>query len=91
LRHFELPFMDIFDIRTKQEPDRELLLELIQDIQRIVSQIPEKVANEKYAKREPTHKSDFSYTQIHKASTVFRTARPPVLSIPLESTQETPT
>jgi len=89
LRLFELPFMDIFDLRNKQDTDRELLLPLIQDIQKIVSAIPEK-RSEKNLHVVPTRipLKEYSYHQAHKVSTVFRT-RPLVLSpTPLETTSE---
>jgi len=89
---FELPFMDIFDLRNHTDTDKELLLSLIQDIQKIVSEIPEK-HSEKNLHIGPTRLplKEFSYHQVHKASTVFRT-RPSLSSpSPVETTTEPPT
>jgi len=75
IRLFELPFMDIFELRNKQDVDRDLLVSLIQDIQRIVSEINAKKDNvpvndsKKAVRRLPTQ----TYSDITKACTVFRT------------------
>jgi len=94
LKHFELPFMDIFELRAKaQDTERDILLQMIQDIQRIVSEIPDKQAIEKTKKKDPLQRvvAELSYHQIHKASTVFRSHKPQLPPLPhLDGTPDTP-
>jgi len=90
IRLFELPFMDIFELRNKQDVDRDLLVSLIQDIQKIVSEISNnktdnvsRNGSKKEIKRIPTQ----TYSQIAKACTVFRTTTKALATLPADVTE----
>uniref|UniRef100_A0A6B2KZZ1 Uncharacterized protein n=1 Tax=Arcella intermedia TaxID=1963864 RepID=A0A6B2KZZ1_9EUKA len=75
IRHLELPFMDIFELRNRLDaPEKDVLVTTIQEIQKIVSEISQK-ATLSSSKKPAGIPTGITYSQIHKASIYFRQSK----------------